>query len=49
MIRPGADREQSWLFQDLGKRKVEVDFEGGYLSSDGGGLIYADWNVIAGS
>jgi hypothetical protein len=32
-------REQSWLFQDLGNRKVEVDFGGGYLSSDGGGLI----------
>src|SRR5271166_2280464 len=32
-----ADREQSWLFQDLGSRKVEVDFGGGYLSSDGGG------------
>jgi hypothetical protein len=32
-------KEQSWLFQDLGKRKVEVDFGGGYLSSDGGGLI----------
>src|SRR4029077_10557011 len=32
-------REQSWLFQDLGTRKVEVDFGGGYLSSDGGGLI----------
>ena len=32
-------REQSWLFQDLGSRKVEVDFGGGYLSSDGGGLI----------
>ena len=32
-------REQSWLFQDLGRRKVEVDFRGGYLSSDGGGLI----------
>src|ERR1700681_4529735 len=32
-------REQSWLFQDLGRRKVEVDFGGGYLSSDGGGLI----------
>jgi hypothetical protein len=32
-------REQCWLFQDLGKRKVEVDFGGGYLSSDGGGLI----------
>ena len=32
-------KEQSWLFQDLGNRKVEVDFGGGYLSSDGGGLI----------
>src|SRR5208283_1965174 len=32
-------REQSWLFQDLASRKVEVDFGGGYLSSDGGGLI----------
>jgi hypothetical protein len=31
--------EQKWLFQDLGNRKVEVDFGGGYLSSDGGGLI----------
>jgi hypothetical protein len=31
--------EQRWVFQDLGKRKVEVDFAGGYLSSDGGGLI----------
>jgi hypothetical protein len=27
-------KEQSWLFQDLGTRKVEVDFGGGYLSSD---------------
>src|SRR5438132_6649382 len=32
-------REQRWLFQYLGSRKVEVDFGGGYLSSDGGGLI----------
>jgi Transposase DDE domain group 1 len=32
-------KEPSWLFQDLGKRKVEVDFGGGYLSSDGGGLV----------
>ena len=32
-------REQRWLFQELGNRKVEVDFGGGYLSSDGGGLI----------
>jgi len=32
-------KEQRRLFQDLGTRKVEVDFGGGYLSSDGGGLI----------
>ena len=32
-------KEQRWLFQELGNRKVEVDFGGGYLSSDGGGLI----------
>src|SRR2546423_2825877 len=32
-------KEQCWLFQALGKRKVEVDFGGGYLSSDGGGLV----------
>jgi hypothetical protein len=32
-------KEQSWLFQDLGTRKVEVDFGGGYLSSDAGGLV----------
>jgi hypothetical protein len=32
-------KEQSWLFQELGTRKVEVDFGGGYLSSDGGGLV----------
>jgi len=31
--------EQSWFFQDLGTRKVEADFGGGYLSSDGGSLI----------
>jgi hypothetical protein len=27
------------LFQALGARKVEVDFGGGYLSSDGGGIL----------
>jgi hypothetical protein len=32
-------KDQRWLFQDLGKRKVEVDFVGGCLSSDGGGLV----------
>ena len=31
--------EQGLLFQDLDGRKVVVDFSGGYLSSDGGGLI----------
>ncbi len=31
--------EQGLLFQDLDGRKVVVDFKGGYLSSDGGGLI----------
>jgi Transposase DDE domain group 1 len=31
--------EPPCFFQDLAKRKVEVDFGGGYLSSDGGGLI----------
>jgi hypothetical protein len=36
-------REQSWLFQELGARKVEVDFGGGYLSSDGGGLILREF------
>ena len=31
--------EQGLLFQDLGSRKVVVDFNGGYLSSDGGGVL----------
>ena len=31
--------EPRLLFQDLGTRKVEVDFGGGYLSSDGGGIL----------
>jgi hypothetical protein len=35
-------KEERWLFQELGNRKVEVDFGGGYLSSDGGGLILRD-------
>jgi hypothetical protein len=36
-------REQSWLFQELGARKVEVDFGGGYLWSDGGGLLLREF------
>lgn len=31
--------QQSFEFQGLGSRKVTADFSGGYLSSDGGGLI----------
>jgi hypothetical protein len=30
---------QSLLFDDLGPRQVQADFSGGYLSSDGGGLL----------
>ena len=32
-------QEQPLLFQDLGSRKVVVDFSGGFLSSDGGALL----------
>lgn len=32
-------RQQNFQFQDLGKRKVEVNFNGGHLSSDGGGAL----------
>lgn len=31
--------QETFAFQDLGSRKVQVDFSGGYLSSDGGGLL----------
>lgn len=31
--------QQIFEFQALGSRKIEVDFSGGYLSSDGGGLL----------
>ena len=39
--------EQALLFQDLGARKVVVDFSGGTLSSDGGVLLVrqADTNL----
>jgi len=32
-------RQGSFEFQDLGRRKVTADFSGGFLSSDGGGLL----------
>jgi hypothetical protein len=31
--------QQSFDFQGLGSRRVEVDFSGGHLSSDGGSLL----------
>jgi hypothetical protein len=38
--RPSTDcQQESFLFQDLGARKVAVDFSGGTLSSDGGVLF----------
>jgi Transposase DDE domain group 1 len=40
--------EQSWLFQELRPRKVEADFGGGYLSSDGGGLILREFERHSG-
>jgi hypothetical protein len=30
---------QSLLFDDLGTRRVQADFSGGHLSSDGGALL----------
>ena len=30
---------QPLLFDDLGSRRVQADFSGGYLSSDGGALL----------
>jgi hypothetical protein len=38
--RPSTDcQQEAFLFQDLGARKVAVDFSGGTLSSDGGVLF----------
>ena len=32
-------KQTTFAFQDLGEKKVEADFSGGYLSSDAGGLL----------
>ena len=41
--QPQTDCNQAtFQFQALGKRRVEADFSGGYLSSDGGGLLIAE-------
>ncbi|MGI8603175.1 MAG: IS1380 family transposase [Verrucomicrobiales bacterium] len=41
-------KEQALLFQDLLQRKVAVDFKGGHLSSDGGGLFLREVEVRTG-
>lgn len=40
--------EQPLLFQELAGRKVAVDFKGGYLSSDGGGLFLREVELRTG-
>jgi hypothetical protein len=40
--------EQGLLFQDLDSRKVVVDFGGGYLSSDGGGVLLRELELRSG-
>ena len=32
-------KQDLFIFQDIGSRKVEADFSGGYVSSDAGGLL----------
>ncbi len=36
---PTPCNQQTFSFQALGNRRVEVDFSGGYLSSDGGSIL----------
>jgi Transposase DDE domain group 1 len=40
--------EQKFLFQDLDSRRVEVDFGGGHLSSDGGAVILRELEARTG-
>lgn len=40
--------QQTFNFQDLGRRKVVADFTGGYLSSDGGSLLLSETDQITG-
>jgi hypothetical protein len=39
---------QGFLFQELADRKIVVDFAGGYLSSDGGGVFLRELEVRSG-
>ena len=36
---PTQCKQETFRFQDLGRRRVDVDFGGGFLSSDGGALF----------
>ena len=36
--------QQTFSFQALGSRKIDVDFSGGFLSSDGGSLLLREIN-----
>ena len=40
--------DQGFLFQELASRKIVVDFAGGYLSSDGGGVFLRELEVRSG-
>lgn len=40
--------QQTFDFQALGSRRVEVDFSGGYLSSDGGSLLLREVDRVTG-
>ena len=35
-------KQQTFAFQEIGTRRVEADFSGGYLSSDGGSLLLSE-------
>ena len=37
---PTQCKQETFRFQNLGRRQVDVDFGGGYLSSDGGGALF---------
>ncbi|MEO7318258.1 MAG: transposase [Chthoniobacteraceae bacterium] len=40
--------QQTFLFQGLGSRRVEVDFSGGHLSRDGGSLLWREMDRVQG-
>jgi hypothetical protein len=40
--------QQSFEFQGLGSRRVQADFSGGHLSSDGGALLLREADRVSG-